>query len=489
MDQNELPNSYDEQRRHKTTIQRERRKAQVRRIKWILGGITATVVITAAVLGLYSVTEGFGIRKKGEASQPVHKQASVQPEEASGRKEADDTNTAVLEQADRLAAMYDYDGAIALLKGQKDHQKNNEIQQKISQYQQVQSTCVSWPIEEVTHIFYHTLIADPSRAFDGDSKEAGYNQVMTTIDEFNAITQSMYEKGFVMVSLKDMATVSVDETGYHRMQRGEILLPPGKQPFVLSQDDVSYYHYMEGDGCARKLVVDENGDIKNEYVEKDGSVSIGDYDMVPLIDRFVEQHPDFSYRGAKGIIALTGYNGVLGYYTDGVYKTREDLDENQIKYLQENPDFDHDEEVKQAKKVAQAMQEDGWEFASHTWGHINVGERSLEDLQTDTQKWLDHVKPIVEPVDTIIFAFGADLCGAEDYAGEKFDYLKSQGFDYYCNVDSSQYWVQFRDTYLRMGRRNLDGYRMYYHPDLLADLFDAKAVFDKSRPVPVPPMG
>ena len=33
--------------------------------------------------------------------------------------------------------------------------------------------------------------------------------------------------------------------------------------------------------------------FRNEYVEDDGTVSVGDYDMVPLIDRFVEQHPDF----------------------------------------------------------------------------------------------------------------------------------------------------------------------------------------------------
>mgnify|MGYP003305080722 CR=1 FL=1 len=32
------------------------------------------------------------------------------------------------------------------------------------------------------------------------------------------------------------------------MERQEILLPEGKIPFVLSQDDVSYYHYMDGDG-------------------------------------------------------------------------------------------------------------------------------------------------------------------------------------------------------------------------------------------------
>ena len=194
-----------------------------------------------------------------------------------------------------------------------------------------------------------------------------------------------------MVSLKDMAAVTVDEAGNHVMQQGEILLPPGKQPFVLSQDDVSYYHYMEGDGYARKLVLDETGSVKNEYVEADGTVKVGDYDMVPLIDTFVDEHPDFSYRGAKGIVALTGYNGVLGYFTDIAYKTREDLDENQIKYLQENPDFDYDEQVAQAREVAQAMHADGWEFASHTWGHINVGECSLERLQTDTQKWMDYV--------------------------------------------------------------------------------------------------
>ena len=34
--------------------------------------------------------------------------------------------------------------------------------------------------------------------------------------------------------------------------------------------------------------------------------------------------------------------------------------------------------------------------------------------------------------------------------------------------------------------RNLDGVRMYHNPDLLDDLFDVDAVFDKARPTPVP---
>lgn len=309
---------------------------------------------------------------------------------------------------------------------------------------------------------------------------------MTTIDEFNKITQTMYDKGYVMVSIKDMAIA--DENG--NITPGEILLPPGKIPFVLSQDDVCYYHYMDGDGYATKLVVDAEGKVRNEYVEDDGTVSVGDYDMVPLIDRFVEQHPDFSYKGAKGIIALTGYNGILGYRTDISYETRpDDLDANKVEWLDAHPEFSLEKEREEAKKVADAMKANGWLFASHTWGHQNVGQIDLAHLQTDTEKFKENVDPLIGGTDIIIFAFGTDLTVQEDYSGDKFEYLKSAGYNYFCNVDSSKYFVQIRDRYLRQGRRNLDGYRMYYNPELLEDLFDAKAVFDPSRPTPVPPMG
>lgn len=391
-----------------------------------------------------------------------------------------------LDKANLMAQQYDYDGAIALLKEQKDFDSNSEMQEAVKEYESQKAQCVAWPVDKVTHVFYHTLIYDTDKAFDGDSDSAGYNQVMTTVEEFKKITQSMYDKGFVMVRLEDMAKKNADGV----MEVQDIMLPPGKQPFVLSQDDVSYYHYMDGDGMASKLVLDENGEVKNEYIEDDGSISVGDYDMVPLIDSFVKEHPDFSYKGAKGILALTGYNGVLGYRTDMSYKTQpEDLNADKKQWLAEHPDFKLKKERAAAKKVAAAMKENGWEFASHTWGHLNVGEISMERLKTDTRKWKNNVERVVGKTDKIIFAFGADLAGVEGYGGnEKFEYLKKQGFDYYCNVDSSRYWVQITDQYLRQGRRNLDGYRMYYNPDMLADLFDASEVFDPARPTPVPEM-
>lgn len=151
----------------------------------------------------------------------------------------------------------------------------------------------------MTHVFFHSLIIDTSKAFDGDSREKGYNQVMTTKDEFMKILQSMYDRGFVLVRLHDVAYETTGEDGNPHFVEGNIMLPPGKQPFVMSQDDVCYYEYMEKDGFATKMIIGEDGRPTNEMKLDDGSVLVGSYDLVPLLQDFIDEHPDFSYKGAK----------------------------------------------------------------------------------------------------------------------------------------------------------------------------------------------
>lgn len=501
-------NGAYEARRAARKERRNKMRRRKRRMR-IAGGI---VVAAAAAIGIgvgfygeelqnffmeqqtkiTQMAKSAGTKKEAE---PVQTSAEVEPEaENTVTPEAESIpdelsreDKILYRNAKHYAAQYDYDKAIEMLQSSDAYQTSERFQHAVKVYQKKKDSCVSWPLDQVTHVFYHTLIKDTSKAFDGDYKSGDYDQVMTTIDEFNQITQSMYDKGYVMVSIYDMATA--DENG--NMNAGEILLPPGKVPFVLSQDDVCYYHSQDGDGIATKLVVDGDGRVRNEYVEDDGSISVGDYDVVPLIDRFVEAHPDFSYHGAKGIVALTGYNGILGYRTDISYQTRpDDLNDDKKAWLDAHPDFNLDTERAGAKAVADAMKAEGWIFASHTWGHKNMSSVSMERLVTDTQNFKENVDPLIGGTDIIIFAFGADINDGGDYTGdEKFEYLKSQGYNYYCNVDSSRYFVQIRDGYFRMGRRNVDGYRMYYNPEMLSDLFDASAVFDPSRPTPVPPMG
>ena len=399
---------------------------------------------------------------------------------------ADDSLEGVIAQAKLLADGYDYDGAINLLSSS-TYASDESVTAAIDEYNATKETLVRADPRKVTHVFFHTLIMDTSKAFDGDSREKGYNQVMTTKDEFMKILQSMYERGFVLVRLHDVAYEVTAEDGSKHFQEGDIMLPEGKKPFVMSQDDVCYYEYMDGDGFASRMIIGEDGKPTNEMKMDDGSVSVGSYDLVPLLDDFIKEHPDFSYRGAKACIAFTGYNGILGYRTDSAYNTDE--------YKAEHPDFNFEEERANAAKVVQCLRDDGFEIASHSWGHRNMGTISMDKFREDTDKWANEVETLTGPCDTILFPFGSDIGDWHPYdtSSERFQYLYNKGFRYFCNVDSSQYFVQIGDDYMRQGRRNLDGYRMYYDlPERggghLSDLFDVNEVFDRSRPTPVPKM-
>lgn len=458
-----------ERRRGSTlTLMDERRKRRLRKqrrqqlIFSVLVILAIALIIAALFFGIRGLINLFGGGEKNEAGKGGTSISAPVPVFTSA--------DSVLQEAERLAAGYDYDKAIALVREYKGYEGNSALKEAVEKFEATKETLVPANVYEVTHVFFHTLIKDNAKAFDGEYTEAGYNQYMTTISEFEAMLRIMHEKGYVLVNLDDIAKMETDENGNTKMTAQKIMLPPGKKPMVISQDDVSYYQYMKGDGFATRIVIGEDGYPTCEYINDDGSVSYGDYDLVPILERFIQEHPDFSYQGARATLAITGYDGVLGYRTS---PTGEGYSE---------------EEVEKAKAVADKMKERGWVFASHSWGHQLYGSISVEKLRTDAQKWENEVQPILGDSDIIIYAHGEDIAGIEKYssANEKFNILKNFGFRYFCNVDAHQYWVQIGDDYFRQGRRNLDGYRMYHNPEMLADLFDVADVFDSDRPTPVP---
>lgn len=125
------------------------------------------------------------------------------------------------------------------------------------------------------------MIVDPEKTFDvslsSKAQVIAYNEAMTTIDEFVKIIQKMYDDGYVLVGLHDVAEMVTQPDGTQIMQMKPIYLPAGKTPFVLSQDDVCYYEYMTGQGFADRFVLDENGKITNEYTLDDGTVIRGSF--------------------------------------------------------------------------------------------------------------------------------------------------------------------------------------------------------------------
>ena len=472
-----------------------RRKKQIPRWKLLLRkywptirfGLIVLLLIAVIVVGIVAITSGRRLKNNGADET----KAVETTQETVSQKEILAQAQELIIQADFIAAGYDYEKAITLLEEFEHFDAVPELAQKVADYREAESKLVPYAnMANVTHIFFHSLIVDPSRAFDGEYTQAGYNQYMTTCDEFVAILEEMYNRGYVLVTPYQVAEEYTDSTGTH-FRYCDLRLPEGKIPFIMSQDDLNYYGYMvggasgvdetpifantKGDGFAHKIVIDENGYPTCEYMDKNGNVTTGDYDLVPLLEKFIQEHPDFAYKGARAVLGMTGYEGVFGYRTKPSYESAMGT----AKYQQE---------VEEAKKVAQCLRDHGWVLASHSYGHPAYGNIPAANVERDSDKWENTVQPIIGNCDVILYPHGSDIAGGEKYTFDnaKFKALYEDGYRYFFNVDSNKYWSQLGDNYYRGGRRNLDGYRMWYHPHKLDDLFDVSKVFDPARPTPVP---
>jgi len=366
----------------------------------------------------------------------------------------------LLKEAEDLADGYYYKEALDCLSQiPEEFSQDEKVQDAAARYTEAMDSFVPYD-HPVRHIFFHSLIVDTSLAFDGDFMENGYNYWMTTVDEFKAMLEELYANQYILIDIHDLCEEQADEDGRITLVPKQPMVPKGKIPLVLSVDDVNYYEYMKNDGFARKLLLDENGDVKNLYIDQNGQESIGDYDVVPILDAFVKEHPDFSLRGVKGIIAETGYEGTLGYRTN-------DMD---------SPTWEEDRAA--AKAVADRMKETGWQFAVHGYGHKHTAQISYDTLVADTERWKAEVGSLVGNTDIYIYPYGEEI----DYPGSKLTYLQNEGFRYFCGVWATKAFVSVKDTYVRQTRCNLDGFTMKTRPEAVADLLDVSKVLDESRP-------
>lgn len=91
---------------------------------------------------------------------------AVTPEvqDTDGLSEEDKT---LYRQAKYAAKQYDYDKAISMLQNSETYQTSEKFQHAVKVYQKKKESCVSWPLDQVTHVFYHTLIKDTGKALMG----------------------------------------------------------------------------------------------------------------------------------------------------------------------------------------------------------------------------------------------------------------------------------------------------------------------------------
>ncbi len=315
---------------------------------------------------------------------------------------------------------------------------------------------------KIYHIFFHSLIVYPKLAFDGTPHAQGYQDYMITRSEFNKILPILYKDNFVLIDTHLMYSTSTDGTILKR----DLIIPKGKRPLILSLDDLSYYSDQDGHGFANRLVIDSNGKVATEITTPEGQTIVTrDGDVVPILDDFIASHPDFSFNGAKGIIALTGYEGILGYRTN----------------KKDSPTYTDD--VAKAKEVVKKLKETGWQFASHSYSHdmsFRNDTATLGLVIYDTDRWDAEVRPLVGDTDIFIGPFGQTFKPGDS----RRDYILSKGFKILFGVGMDLY-LKYFPNYVMMDRANIDGIRLIQTPEHLEEYFDPKEIIDPERGIKI----
>ncbi len=357
----------------------------------------------------------------------------------------------VLEPAKLLAAQYDYDAAIDLLMSFQG--LDTRVELALDEYRKARNTLIVWHDNtSVPHISFQNLIVDPDRAFDGDSAAKDYAKYNLTVAEFQAALEQMYRNNFVLVSMKDIAVPN--EQGI--FEATQIMLPAGKKPLIMSMLPAGYTLNRAGDGFARRLVVGEDGKITAEYIDITATRQYGSYDFVSALEAFLDQNPDFSYRGARAVIGFNDDPEPLGY------------------------DMAKETDLAELKKVVQCLRDTGYEFASFSYEGVRYGDAEASAVQADVDKWKNAYGDLLGDVEILIYAGGSDLL---EYSGAKYDALYGAGFRYFVGMDNkTKSWGIIADGYVRQDRRTVNGTRITEDQKLLSDLFDADSIVDPERP-------
>ena len=301
---------------------------------------------------------------------------------------------------------------------------------------------VAWtgPVE---HVFFHTLVIHPKLAFTQEPIGQGFRDWFVTVGEFRKILNQLYANGWTLVDI-------------NRAANGTVRVPRGRKPLVISEDDVNYYDNTRARGVGWKLALDGHGDVKVEEHDATG-VHLTDHDLVPMIDEFVARHPAFSADGAKGVLAVTGYEGVLG---ERVNDTT-------------SPDWPA--AVMRAKALAARLRATGWTFASHSYAHDDETKISVSTLIHDSTEWQTEDEPILGPTDVYVYPFGAGF----PLDSPQIQVLRRFGFTILCDIDVVARLTAGNGVTV-MTRRHVDGVSFADQPAALARFFDVATVEDRA---------
>ena len=445
---------------------RRKTKAQIFKEVYLPPIIVCVCLILVLTFLIGSVSNAIKLKQIENEKEQMQLSESL-----SAAAQAEQQNQLILAEAEKLAAQYDYARAIDLLDSVGDLTQHPDLQAKRAEYINEQTALVEYNNpHDIPNLSFHVLIHDMAKAITSQEYGGNYNKNFVTTGEFTKILENLYRNGYVLVDFESFVGSTTDINGNQQFAAIPIKLPADKKPVMITETMVNYFAYMidpNGDGTIdhsgfpSKLVVDGNGDIKAEYVDGNGQTNVGNYDLVPILEDFIASHPDFSYQGARAILAVTGHEGVFGYRINSAVVASKGND------YWEN-------EVAGAKEITNALRDKGYTIACYTYKNDKYAGLSSAQIQADLQSWTNQITSIIGNVDTFVFAKTSDIT---DYNGSAFQVMYQSGFRYFIsNADAPM--TEVNSTYVRQKRLMVTGETMQHYSSRFTGLFDCAAILE-----------
>lgn len=306
----------------------------------------------------------------------------------------------------------------------------------------------------IEHLTFNTLMAFPEKALDSrNSMSNTYDETKLTTKEFFNIINSLYKNNYILVNINDLYTQQSN-----KIVKNKLFLPKNKKPLILSFDNVSYKSSYQNLGEIDKFILDRNNNIATYTTKKSIQERIQyDNEFVVILEDFIENHPDFSYNNARGIIFLTGENGIFGYNTN--HKNASN------KY-----------EAKKASEVVKKLKNLGWVFGCNNYTYSEESLLSDIEFAKELSLWNKEVKTIIGETNLYAYPYG----NHNEKETSKQELLTSNGFNLFF-INSNTPTLEFKNDICIMSRREINGTSLRNNKSELIHLFDCEKVYDHTN--------
>ena len=319
------------------------------------------------------------------------------------------------------------------------------------------------------------LLADTNLAFSKNNYTITENSYLST-KEFSRILEALYEDGFILIDVRIMT----DQTNPTQLVREELRLPEGKKPLIIVVENLNYSPRSSGLGFCRRLVLDDQNQVCGEYITADGETVVDRMaESIGILDAFVEEHPDFSFDGAKGIVSFSGFEVVMGYVTN----------EDQIDDYNEKAEVagalpimptrsELEANAQTVTEIMRVMKESGWVLGSSSYTSLSMNSMSMDEINADTEKWLDQIGALTGETPVLVYPNGSFINGSDP----RCVYLKDMGFRIFFGISPTPYFT-YGENYLYLDRTILNGQNL--REVNLSRLFAVSEIYDEDRRTPL----